>query len=393
MKTPAALLGRILIAAFVSAILTVAPAYAQHGGGGGHGGGGHSGGGHGGAGSHGGGSHGAGGSHGGATAGSGHSGAASIGPGSIGAMHMGNPTMSNGSSSHASSSRPNWGPNVFVPPNASTAERVAPLPAGTMHHGTAPYIWQEPPATYPSHVALSPTQWASLRPGTTMMVHSRVPLSSPHMLRGVSMTSVPMGARVGSQMYAESVPQPRAFFFPHHRFFHNDAFFFLFGFGHRRFRFFGGFQFQQCFFNGFGSVCAFEPAFFSPFFFGPFGFGDVGWGWNGYGRNYNVAAQPAEQQPEETSPPNEYSTYQPGTAPAPAPLPLGQANASPLILLVLKDGSVYGVTDYWLEEGRLHYLTSYGGENNISIDQLDLQKTVDENWERGVEFVLLTANK
>jgi hypothetical protein len=310
-------------------------------------------------------------------------------------MHMGSPMMANGSSSHAASSRPNWGPNVFVPPNATVAERVAPLPVGTMHHGTAPYIWQDPPATYPSHVALSPTQWASLRPGTTMMAHSSVPLSSAHILRGVSMTSVPMGARVGSQVFAESVPQPRAFFFPQHRFFHNTDFFFLFGFGHRRFPFFGGFPFQQCFFNGFGSACAFEPAFFSPFFFGPFGFGDVGWdwgwGWNGYGPGYNVAAQPAEQQPEETSPPNEYSTYQPGTAPA--PLPPEQANASPLILLVLKDGSVYGVTDYWLEEGRLHYLTSYGGENDISIDQLDLQKTVDQNWERGVEFVLRPANK
>jgi len=82
---------------------------------------------------------------------------------------------------------------------------------------------------------------------------------------------------------------------------------------------------------------------------------------------------------------NEYATYVPGSAP---PLPQEQAEASPLILLFLKEGTVYGVTDYWLEGGRLHYLTSYGGENTIDVDQLDLQKTVDENFKRGVTFVL-----
>lgn len=208
-------------------------------------------------------------------------------------------------------------------------------------------------------------------------------------LRSVSVTTAPMGARVGSQVFAGMVPQPRAFFFHHHL---CNTNFFLFGFGFHHARFFGGFPIQQCLFDGFTSVCAVQPAFFSPF-----GFGNVGWpfwGWSGYNTDYanTVTAEPAEQ-PAETSPPNDYSIFQPGTAPE--PLPPEQANASPLILLVLKDGSVYGVTDYWLEAGRLHYLTSYGGANDIPIEQLDLQKTVDENWARSVEFVLRprTSNK
>ncbi len=306
---------------------------------------------------------------------------------------MPGPAVPSGSASHPAPSSPNWGRNAFVPPNASTAERVAPLPVGNMHRATGPIASQKPPAVaYPSRVAVSPANWASMRHGSTMMVHAGTPLSAARSLRSISVVTAPMGARVGSQVFAGSVPQPRPFFFPH-RHFQDTGFFFIFGCGFHRFHSFGVFPFQQCFFNGFSSVCAIQPAFFSPFGFGPFGFGDVGWGWNGYGNGYQntVAAQPAEQQPAETGPPNDYSTYQPGTAPE--PLPPEQANPSPLILLVLKDGTVYGVTDYWLEEGRLHYLTSYGGANDISIDQLDLQKTVDQNWARGVEFALRPANK
>jgi len=105
----------------------------------------------------------------------------------------------------------------------------------------------------------------------------------------------------------------------------------------------------------------------------------------GYDNGPANAVQPAELQPENLEA-NEYSTWQPGVVPE--PLSPEQANASPLILLVLKDGTIYGVTDYWLDGGQLHYLASYGGANTLSLDHLDLQKTVDENWKRGVSFVL-----
>ncbi len=60
----------------------------------------------------------------------------------------------------------------------------------------------------------------------------------------------------------------------------------------------------------------------------------------------------------------------------------------PLTLLQLKDGTMYGLTDYWLDDGRLHYITSYGGDNSVPLERIDFDRTVQLNWERGVEFVL-----
>ena len=57
-------------------------------------------------------------------------------------------------------------------------------------------------------------------------------------------------------------------------------------------------------------------------------------------------------------------------------------------VLFLKDGTSFGVTDYWLEGGRLHYVTTYGGANAIELDALDTQRTVDENAKNGVTFTL-----
>jgi hypothetical protein len=60
-------------------------------------------------------------------------------------------------------------------------------------------------------------------------------------------------------------------------------------------------------------------------------------------------------------------------------------------VLYLKDGSSYAVTDYWLENGKLHYVASYGGENAIDETALDLQKTVNENAAQGLTFTLRPA--
>jgi hypothetical protein len=63
-------------------------------------------------------------------------------------------------------------------------------------------------------------------------------------------------------------------------------------------------------------------------------------------------------------------------------------NERPLTLLQLRDGSMYGLVDYWVEDGRLHYKTSYGGQNSIGLDRIDLEETVHLNAERGVQFAL-----
>ena len=56
--------------------------------------------------------------------------------------------------------------------------------------------------------------------------------------------------------------------------------------------------------------------------------------------------------------------------------------------LVLKDGIAFSVTDYWVEDGKLGYVTTYQRENTIDLDRLDLEQTVKLNSMRGIPFVL-----
>ena len=60
----------------------------------------------------------------------------------------------------------------------------------------------------------------------------------------------------------------------------------------------------------------------------------------------------------------------------------------PVTLLQLRDGSMYGLTDYWVKDGELHYTTTYGGQDCISIERIDIEKTVQLNAERGISFAL-----
>jgi hypothetical protein len=63
-----------------------------------------------------------------------------------------------------------------------------------------------------------------------------------------------------------------------------------------------------------------------------------------------------------------------------------------LVWLYQKDGTMYGVTDYWLVDGQMHFSTidDYGAranEHTIPYDDLDLQKTIDVNTRRGFRIV------
>ena len=49
---------------------------------------------------------------------------------------------------------------------------------------------------------------------------------------------------------------------------------------------------------------------------------------------------------------------------------------------------MYTASDYWLVDGKLHYMTSYSTESVVDMDEVDLQRTVDENAKRGVTFTL-----
>jgi hypothetical protein len=64
------------------------------------------------------------------------------------------------------------------------------------------------------------------------------------------------------------------------------------------------------------------------------------------------------------------------------------AESAPSVLLYLKDGTTLVAWDYWVADGKLHYSLRYGSESALDMNDLDLQRTVDENAKRGVLFRL-----
>ena len=156
-----------------------------------------------------------------------------------------------------------------------------------------------------------------------------------------------------------------------------------FGFGARRgFRGRGGFG---CFNFAFGPCGGFGYGFGLGFGYG-YGYG-LGYGyWDG---GYDI--NPADFNAQDVTAPNpwmgdyvyegsdEAAQVEAATAPG------------PLTVIYFKDGSSYGVRDYWMDGGQLHYVTSYGGENSVDADRVDLQRTVDENAKNGIDFTLRPA--
>jgi hypothetical protein len=64
---------------------------------------------------------------------------------------------------------------------------------------------------------------------------------------------------------------------------------------------------------------------------------------------------------------------------------------APVTLLQLREGSMYGLTRYWVEGGRLYYVTNYGGENSVPLDRVDIAGTTKLNAGRGTPLVLPSA--
>ena len=156
------------------------------------------------------------------------------------------------------------------------------------------------------------------------------------------------------------------------------------------FGFFPGFFYDDCFGTGFDNGFGYGYGF--GFGYNPCGYGYLSPGYGYYpGGNYsdftgsvaNDMTQQTDSAPSaapDTEPRADEATAPPGAA---APT----ANADSTVLL-LKDGTSFGVTDYWIEGGRLHYVTTYGGANAIDLEAIDIQRTVDENAKNGVTFTL-----
>src|SRR6266568_4436351 len=153
----------------------------------------------------------------------------------------------------------------------------------------------------------------------------------------------------------------------------------------------------------------FNPFFFpscNPFWGMAFGCGILS-PYYGYGIGYNPALvyPPEPPYPSEPaySPPEPSATlqYTPlvNQYPLAESLPAEDLNAlngvnrqlRNEILLYLNDGSVFSVASYTVSDGRLHYLTAYGEQNDLAVDLLDLRKTIEANAARGVTFTLTPA--
>jgi hypothetical protein len=168
------------------------------------------------------------------------------------------------------------------------------------------------------------------------------------------------------------------------------------------------FRHRPIFFGpGFGFGGCFGPFFFGcgGGFFGGFGFGlgygygycDPFWGCPAgfYGSYYNggyYGNQIYNQSTDESSVSNEFNPsryWGPSAPPEETGGGGGSASSSDSeVVLFLKDGTVYAITDYWIADNKLHYVTNYGGENSIPLEQLDIQRTVDVNAKRGINITL-----
>ena len=155
----------------------------------------------------------------------------------------------------------------------------------------------------------------------------------------------------------------------------------------------GGF-FPFGFGGGFGFGYGFGPWGYG---FGPWGYGYGGFGYSNYGYPYdssmsgdieaNIEGQTANMENR-----LEENPYYGAEAESLSNGSQSGADANaPLVMLYLKDGSVYALSNYWVADGKLHYKTQYGGENSVPLDQIDIQHTVDVNAKRGVNITLRPA--
>jgi hypothetical protein len=101
---------------------------------------------------------------------------------------------------------------------------------------------------------------------------------------------------------------------------------------------------------------------------------------NSYTGDENVAAAPDTSQ--------DYGVYSDQNT---APNDSSEASVNGTTVLYLNDGTSFTVTDYWVANYELHYITDGARENAIDLDQIDVQRTVDENAARGVNFTLSPA--
>lgn len=143
-----------------------------------------------------------------------------------------------------------------------------------------------------------------------------------------------------------------------------------------------------CSFNGFNQVCFFEPAWPLLWFSAGFGWFPFDWGpgddssadtTDALG-SADIAAAPApDSEASENVTNNTIGSGQPIR---------GADLDAHFFLLILKNGAERVVTDYWLSEGYIEYVSRDGSRSHVPVDALDLGETVRNNSARGLSFVL-----
>ncbi|MGA2845634.1 MAG: hypothetical protein ABSF68_09450 [Candidatus Acidiferrales bacterium] len=337
--------------------LAPAPAFAQHGGGGGGGGGSHGGGGGGG------GSHGSsGGGHASSGSGSGSHAASNASSSSTGG-HWWNPFHGSGAN-NAAGTKAGGTASAGNAANSTGTNSTTRFAAGNN-------VWQEPPAnTHASTNAPSHFYATSNRDAATA--------------KPVQKTTNNTLGRAGISQNALR-QRPIIIYYPYNPY---------------------GFGFGSPFGYGFGC----DPWLwgcpaglgFGFAYGGGFGYGaGLGYYGGGYGTGYDGAYgggsdMTFESNGADQGAPNGDMASAEGNAGEWQNAPENNSQpadtkAQPYVVIFLRDGSSYAVSDYWLAEGKLHYVTSYGGENSVDANQIDLQRTVNENSAHGVTFTLRPA--
>jgi hypothetical protein len=141
--------------------------------------------------------------------------------------------------------------------------------------------------------------------------------------------------------------------------------------------------------------CSSDGFFFDPFFFGWFsgslsygpGFGGTTWSRDGT-EPTSAVQSPAEPNTAYQRTISDATDETANSSSSPTPPRNGVKAENSITLLQLWDGSMYGLTDYWVKDGELHYRTTYGGENSLPFGRIDFEKTVQLNADRDVPFVL-----
>ena len=130
--------------------------------------------------------------------------------------------------------------------------------------------------------------------------------------------------------------------------------------------------------------CLQQGFFFDPFFlagFDPFTL-------DTWGSGAPFTAMDLADSTREAQLADQRSGWYSATQPDSEPLSQNQGTPPADTLLQFIDGSMYALTSYWLEGDRIHYITSYGGENSVPLKQVDFDKTLQLNAAQGVKLEL-----